>query len=159
MQFFLKISQIIGWRSLRAWYPHLENSETATKVAIKIVWLLTDNLTISNRHRNFCKNIYVVFECDPIPYLHSLGATVHDMFNWATVIILLPLEIIIDSITGNGGYLYHLSKALVDAIPLPDGDSEEVQFLDAITDPFTSLIVQVYEYKTFRVQVSFWWGH
>ena len=74
------------------------------------------------------------------------GATVHDMFNWATVIILLPLEIIIDSITGSGGYLYLLSKALVDVIPLPDGDSEEVQFLDAITDPFTSLIVQVPNY-------------
>ena len=68
----------------------------------------------------------------------------HDMFNWATVIILLPLEIIIDSITGDGGYLYQLSKALVAAIPLPEGDSEEVQFLDAITDPFTSLIVQVH---------------
>ena len=77
------------------------------------------------------------------------------MFNWATVIILLPLEIIIDSVTGNGGYLYHLSKALVDAIPLPEGDSEEVQFLDAITDPFTSLIVQVPEFKTFRRRVIF----
>ena len=75
------------------------------------------------------------------------GATVHDMFNWATVIILLPLEIIVDSITGNGGYLYILSKALVDAIPLPEGDSEEVQFLDAITDPFTSLIVQVHVFS------------
>ena len=65
------------------------------------------------------------------------------MFNWGTVIILLPLDLLVDGITGTGGYLYHLSKAIVAAIPLPEDDSEEVEFLDAITKPLTEMIVQV----------------
>ena len=74
---------------------------------------------------------------------HHTGATVHDMFNWLSVIVLLPLELIVDGITGSGGYLYHLSYAIVHAIPDITEDSEEVVFLDALTDPLTDMIVQV----------------
>lgn len=46
------------------------------------------------------------------------GATVHDMFNLLCVVILLPLEVIT-------GYLYHLSKAIIDTISPPkDGSGE-----------------------------------
>ena len=65
------------------------------------------------------------------------------MFNWLAVIILLPVEVIIDAITGTGGYLYHLSYELVHSLPLPEEEGEEVVFLDAITDPLTDKIVKV----------------
>ncbi len=77
-------------------------------------------------------------------HLHvGAGATVHDMFNWMSVIILLPLELIIDAITGTGGYLYHLSYQVVQAFNLPTEEGEEVEFLDVITDPLTEKIVKV----------------
>ena len=63
------------------------------------------------------------------------AATVHDMFNWLTVIILLPVEVIT-------GYLYHVTSAIVDSTNLAGG-GEEQQFLSVLTDPFTELIVQV----------------
>ncbi|ODM96861.1 Sodium-dependent phosphate transport protein 2A [Orchesella cincta] len=43
------------------------------------------------------------------------GATVLYMFNWISVIVLLPVEVIT-------GYLYHASKATVDLI-IPDSQS------------------------------------
>ena len=66
------------------------------------------------------------------------GATVHDMFNWLTVIILLPLE-------AATGYLYHLTDAITKNIG--DGeefsDNEEPQFLKVITEPLTTKIIKV----------------
>ncbi|GAX21204.1 hypothetical protein FisN_26Lh162 [Fistulifera solaris] len=46
------------------------------------------------------------------------GATVHDMFNYMTVAILFPLEIIT-------GYLRHLTKAMVKNATVKDGESWE----------------------------------
>ena len=43
------------------------------------------------------------------------GAVVHDMFNFLSVAILLPLEVI-------SGYLYHLTSAMVKNIEPKDGD-------------------------------------
>jgi len=43
------------------------------------------------------------------------GATVHDMFNFMSVAILLPVEVIT-------GYLYHLTKAMVKNAELQDGE-------------------------------------
>lgn len=62
------------------------------------------------------------------------GATVHDMFNWLSVIILLPIEVITH-------YLYWLSNALTSNIK---GDSNANQdLLKALTSPFTKLIIQL----------------
>lgn len=44
------------------------------------------------------------------------GATVHDMFNMLSVITLLPLEVVIGAIQGDGGPIYWVSMALTDAI-------------------------------------------
>lgn len=52
------------------------------------------------------------------------GATVHDMFNMLSVITLLPLEIIISAITGEGGLLYFISNALTHAIIGGGGESD-----------------------------------
>ncbi len=65
------------------------------------------------------------------------GATVHDMFNWLTVIILLPVEV-------TTGYLLWLSGLMVSGIQDDDAtDSVEVPGLNTITEPFTHLIVVV----------------
>ncbi|ELU16545.1 hypothetical protein CAPTEDRAFT_108894, partial [Capitella teleta] len=63
------------------------------------------------------------------------AATVHDMFNWLTVIILLPVEIMT-------GYLFHLTTVLVNAADLTTGGGDQ-KFLKVITEPFTDWIVQV----------------
>ncbi|KAK3603858.1 hypothetical protein CHS0354_042866 [Potamilus streckersoni] len=64
------------------------------------------------------------------------GATIHDIFNWLTVFILLPIEVAT-------GYLYYLTDAIVVAIPHGDGKSKEPEFLKSITKPFTDKIIQL----------------
>ncbi|XP_015918963.1 sodium-dependent phosphate transport protein 2B [Parasteatoda tepidariorum] len=65
------------------------------------------------------------------------AATIHDMFNWLAVIVLLPLEVAT-------GYLESLTGAIMDT-----GDWHHVEgakqtgFLQQITKPATSLIVQL----------------
>jgi sodium-dependent phosphate cotransporter len=44
------------------------------------------------------------------------GATVHDMFNMLTVLTLLPIEIIIAAISGEGGPMYFLSKGITEGL-------------------------------------------
>lgn len=64
------------------------------------------------------------------------GATVHDMFNWLAVIVLLPLEVAT-------GYLYKLSDVIVESMHLQQYKDGKKDLLKAVTKPFTSLIVQV----------------
>ena len=68
------------------------------------------------------------------------GATVHDMFNWLTVITLLPIEIAT-------GYLYHVTSAVIRATDIA-GDGESTEFLSVLTKPFTKVIVQVQNLKS-----------
>ncbi|XP_021943234.1 sodium-dependent phosphate transport protein 2B isoform X2 [Folsomia candida] len=65
------------------------------------------------------------------------GATVHDMFNWLTVITLLIVEV-----TTN--YLYHVTTAIMDSlIPTNSSGGGEIELLGKITKPFVNLIVQI----------------
>ncbi|XP_067686284.1 sodium-dependent phosphate transport protein 2B-like [Haliotis asinina] len=64
------------------------------------------------------------------------GATVHDMFNWLTVIVLLPVEIVT-------GYLYHLTERVINSSDLHTYKAGKKDMLKVITRPFTDLIVQV----------------
>ncbi|XP_060069024.1 sodium-dependent phosphate transport protein 2B-like [Ylistrum balloti] len=64
------------------------------------------------------------------------GATVHDMFNWMTVIVFLPLEVIT-------GYLFHLSEVTVNSLALEAYADGKKDFLKVITKPFTKRIIQV----------------
>ena len=64
------------------------------------------------------------------------GATVHDVFNWLCVLILLPIE-------AATGYLYHLSGAITDSLGLKAGEREKVELLKKITKPFTNLVIQI----------------
>ncbi|CAG5118655.1 unnamed protein product, partial [Candidula unifasciata] len=63
------------------------------------------------------------------------GATVHDMFNWLTVIVLLPLEVIT-------GYLFHLTEAIVNSLPLKQDKGANKEMLKVITTPFTDKIIR-----------------
>ncbi|XP_072846008.2 sodium-dependent phosphate transport protein 2A isoform X1 [Pogona vitticeps] len=63
------------------------------------------------------------------------GATIHDCFNWLSVLVLLPLEV-------SSGYLFHLTKAAVATLNFhPGRDAPEL--LKVITEPFTTLIIQL----------------
>ncbi|KAL4228488.1 hypothetical protein ACF0H5_011536 [Mactra antiquata] len=65
------------------------------------------------------------------------GATVHDAFNWLTVFILLPIEVIT-------GYLEALSKAIIDSIPeFNENANVDKDYLKVITKPLTKLVIQV----------------
>ena len=63
------------------------------------------------------------------------GATVHDMFNWLTVLIFFPIEIITH-------YLELMTDRILSGLDLMEQDVE-VEILKAVTGPFTKLIVQV----------------
>jgi len=62
------------------------------------------------------------------------GATVHDLFNFMTVGVLLPVE-------AATGYLYYLSKAIVSGITFRDGE-KWVGPLKKIVGPLTAKIIK-----------------
>ncbi|KAM3937273.1 sodium-dependent phosphate transport protein 2B [Leptodactylus fuscus] len=63
------------------------------------------------------------------------GATVHDFFNWLSVLVLLPIEIA-------SGYLYHLTSAIVDSFNIKSGE-DAPDMLKVITEPLTKGIIQL----------------
>ncbi|XP_061593158.1 sodium-dependent phosphate transport protein 2B-like isoform X2 [Cololabis saira] len=62
------------------------------------------------------------------------GATVHDFFNWLSVLVLLPLEVAT-------GYLYVLTKLIIDSFNIESGEPPEL--LNVITDPITEAIIEL----------------
>ncbi|KAH9514334.1 hypothetical protein Btru_028790 [Bulinus truncatus] len=66
------------------------------------------------------------------------GAVVHDVFNWLTVLILLPLEYFT-------GYLFHLTGAIVRSLDIHNSSAKNQDLLKKITKPLTSKIVEVDE--------------
>ncbi|KAM9439080.1 sodium-dependent phosphate transport protein 2A-like isoform 1-T1 [Salvelinus alpinus] len=63
------------------------------------------------------------------------GATVHDCFNWLSVLVLLPLE-------ATTGLLRRLSQAVVDTFHISSGDKAP-EMLKVMTEPLTKLIIQL----------------
>ncbi|CAG0922126.1 unnamed protein product [Notodromas monacha] len=66
------------------------------------------------------------------------AATVHDMFNWLTVIVLLPIEVITHM-------LYHISYGLTNSLATDANSTttKEIELLKVITDPLTKRVVQL----------------
>lgn len=62
------------------------------------------------------------------------GATVHDFFNWLSVLVLLPLEVAT-------GYLYVVTKFMIDSFKIQSGEAPDL--LNVITDVLTESIIQV----------------
>ncbi|KAK2908680.1 hypothetical protein Q8A67_004517 [Cirrhinus molitorella] len=65
------------------------------------------------------------------------GATVHDFFNWLSVLVLLPVEIAT-------GYLEKLTDLIVESFNIQSGENAP-DLLNVITDPLTNAIVQLDE--------------
>uniref|UniRef100_A0A674ARW4 Sodium-dependent phosphate transport protein 2A n=1 Tax=Salmo trutta TaxID=8032 RepID=A0A674ARW4_SALTR len=63
------------------------------------------------------------------------GATVHDCFNWLSVLVLLPLE-------ATTGLLRRLSQAVVDTFHISSGEKAP-EMLKVMTEPLTKLIIQL----------------
>ncbi|XP_041791122.1 solute carrier family 34 member 2b [Chelmon rostratus] len=63
------------------------------------------------------------------------GATVHDFFNWLSVLILLPLEVAT-------GVLYKLTALLIDSFNIQTGE-DAPDLLNVITDPLTNSIIEL----------------
>ncbi|XP_009316817.1 PREDICTED: sodium-dependent phosphate transport protein 2A [Pygoscelis adeliae] len=63
------------------------------------------------------------------------GATVHDCFNWLSVLVLLPLEVV-------SGYLHHVTHLVVATFNIRSGN-DAPDLLKIITEPFTKLIIQL----------------
>nr|XP_006207069.2 sodium-dependent phosphate transport protein 2B isoform X1 [Vicugna pacos] len=63
------------------------------------------------------------------------GATIHDFFNWLSVLVLLPLE-------AASSYLERLTNLVVDSFHFKSGE-DAPELLKVITDPFTKLIIQL----------------
>uniref|UniRef100_A0A673Y3M0 Sodium-dependent phosphate transport protein 2B n=1 Tax=Salmo trutta TaxID=8032 RepID=A0A673Y3M0_SALTR len=63
------------------------------------------------------------------------GATVHDFFNWLSVVILLPLE-------AATGVLYKLTKIVIDSFNIQGGNNAP-DLLNVITDPLTDAIIEL----------------
>uniref|UniRef100_A0A3Q4GX98 Sodium-dependent phosphate transport protein 2A n=1 Tax=Neolamprologus brichardi TaxID=32507 RepID=A0A3Q4GX98_NEOBR len=63
------------------------------------------------------------------------GATIHDCFNWLSVLVLLPLEVA-------SGFMTRLSHLLVTTLRLEPGE-EAPELLKVITEPVTKLIIQL----------------
>ncbi|XP_073496633.1 sodium-dependent phosphate transport protein 2C [Phyllobates terribilis] len=63
------------------------------------------------------------------------GSAVHGMFNWLTVIILLPIEL-------GTGYLFYVSDAIIRSFNIHTGGNAP-DILKVITRPFTDLIIML----------------
>ncbi|XP_053314311.1 sodium-dependent phosphate transport protein 2B isoform X2 [Spea bombifrons] len=63
------------------------------------------------------------------------GATVHDFFNWLSVLVFLPIEVA-------SGYLYHLTSAIVTSFNIETGE-DAPDMLKVITEPLTKGIIQL----------------
>ncbi|XP_030000870.1 sodium-dependent phosphate transport protein 2A-like [Sphaeramia orbicularis] len=63
------------------------------------------------------------------------GATIHDCFNWLSVLVLLPLEVV-------SGLMTRLSHLMVTGFSLQPG-KEAPELLKVITEPVTKLIIQL----------------
>ncbi|XP_034036446.1 solute carrier family 34 member 2b [Thalassophryne amazonica] len=63
------------------------------------------------------------------------GATVHDFFNWLSVLVLLPLEVA-------SGVLYKLTYLIIESFNLETGE-DAPDLLNIITDPLTDSIVEL----------------
>lgn len=59
----------------------------------------------------------------------------HDCFNWLSVLVLLPLEVV-------SGYLHHVTRLVVATFNIRSG-KDAPDLLKIITEPFTKLIIQV----------------
>ena len=64
------------------------------------------------------------------------GAVVHDSFNWLSVLVFLPLEVI-------SGYLKGLTGRIIKVLDLSESKKTDQKLLKVLTEPFTKLVIQI----------------
>ena len=64
------------------------------------------------------------------------GAIVHDIFNWLSVIVFLPMEVIT-------GYLRRLTGEIIEVLDLKQAKGTNKKLLKTVTQPFTKMIIQL----------------
>ena len=64
------------------------------------------------------------------------GAVVHDIFNWLSVIVFLPLEVIT-------GYLNRITGWMIEVLDLTQTKGSNKKLLKTVTQPFTKLVIQL----------------
>ena len=64
------------------------------------------------------------------------GAVVHDIFNWLSVIVFLPMEVIT-------GYLRRLTGEIIGVLDLKQAKGTNKKLLKTVTQPFTKMIIQL----------------
>lgn len=72
------------------------------------------------------------------------GATVHDFFNWLSVLVLLPLEVAT-------GYMYVVTKLIIDSFKIESGEAPAL--LSVITDVVTESIIQVQSFLVLQKNI------
>jgi len=83
------------------------------------------------------------------------GATVHDMFNYLSVAVLLPIEVIAQAIQGQGGPLFWLTQAITDAIMGSRRSGELFNSpITAITDPVSKLFLHNNKYIIYALSLG-----
>ena len=64
------------------------------------------------------------------------GAVVHVSFNWLSVLVFLPLEVI-------SGYLRRLTGRIIKVLDLTESKKTNQKLLKVVTEPFTELLIQI----------------
>lgn len=89
----------------------------------------------AHEYRNNSNSCWFPLETPQSAFRAFAGATVHDFFNWLSVLILLPLEVAT-------GVLYKLTDRLITSFNIQGGE-DAPDLLNVITDPLTDSIIQV----------------
>lgn len=76
------------------------------------------------------------------------AATVHDMFNWLTVLVLLPIEV-------STRYLEKITTWLVNKENVQQDKTANREFLNKLTKPLTNMIIQVHWLMEFYLILTF----
>jgi sodium-dependent phosphate cotransporter len=64
------------------------------------------------------------------------GAVVHDIFNWLSVLVFLPLEVV-------SHYLFYITDRIVGVMNIKTDKGANKELLKKITKPFTKVIIQL----------------
>ncbi|XP_074129138.1 sodium-dependent phosphate transport protein 2B-like [Sminthopsis crassicaudata] len=122
----------------------VQSSSTSTSIIVSLVSssLLTVKAAIpiimgANIGTSVTNTIVALIQAGDRNDFHRAfaGATVHDFFNWLSVLVLLPVEMIT-------GYLYHLTDAIMKIFISKSGQNVP-ELLKVIINPFTKLIIQL----------------
>ncbi|MEQ2216252.1 hypothetical protein XENOCAPTIV_013192 [Xenoophorus captivus] len=97
--------------------------------------IFQDNSILSNPLAGLVIGVLISLTFFPLHAPRAFaGATVHDFFNWLSVLVLLPLEVA-------SGYLYVVTELIIESFNIQSGEAPDL--LNVITDVLTEAIIQI----------------